>query len=121
MADASEKTEEKRTGNSHSHTMTHESRLPDWGGPQEEASVENEGEGGYSFADFVDRHPVKALVAGFGLGVGLGVLAVAIFKREEKHSWSSRFSTPSFQELSSGIRKLPEKVADYIPESLSWR
>jgi len=119
MADAREKATEQRAGNSHSHAITHESRFPTWGGAQEEAS--SEGEAGYSLAEFVDRHPIKSMVAGFGIGVGLGVLAVAILKREEKHTWASRFSTPSLHELSSGIRKLPEEAAEYMTESRSWR
>lgn len=74
-----------------------------------------------SASRFVSEHPIAAMVAGFGAGVGFGLLAVALFRPERESRWYERLAPPSLDELSSGLKKLPEKAARYLPEAMSWR
>ncbi|MFO0889350.1 MAG: hypothetical protein U0790_09455 [Isosphaeraceae bacterium] len=132
MTRGSETAEGFRQGNAHSQPGGHESRISSW----TNAGDEYVDEVRYSVGEFVDRHPITSLLASFGVGVGLGVLAVAIFGREEESYWekakklsghsledlsSGLRKLPSMEDLSSGLRRLPSKVAEYLPESLSMR
>jgi hypothetical protein len=120
MADSGKAEREHGEGNSHSSRTGHGSRIAGWADTDGEESAQ--GAEQHFLDELVSRHPITALAAVFGVGVGLGVLAVAIFGRqEERNPWTSRIPTSSLRELSSGLRRLPEKVAEYVPEALSWR
>jgi len=115
--EAGERTAEHGEGNSHSSETEPESRLGEWRGAIEESARGSL----QTLSEFVAEHPVTSLVVGFGAGVGLGVLAVAVLGRREETWWERHRPSASLHGLSEGIRKLPEKVAEYIPESLPWR
>jgi hypothetical protein len=46
----------------------------------------------------------------------LGVLATALFRRDDR-GWLARHHLPeSFQELSAGIRRIPESITHHLPQ-----
>jgi hypothetical protein len=116
--EAGEHTSQAGWGNSHSSHPGQESNPGEWRERVQEYAEDYAG----TLSHFVARHPVMALAAGFGAGVGLGVLAVAVLRSQEEESWWERhLPSASLHGLTEGIRKLPAKAAEYIPESRSWR
>jgi hypothetical protein len=117
-SDAAERMTEPRQGNSHSSRQAPESHMTTWRDPE---LAQDEQECDHALSKFVAHHPITSLMAGFGVGVGVGVLAVAILRREQESPWDRRLSSASLRGLSEGIRKLPGKVAEYLPASVAWR
>jgi len=69
------------------------------------------------YTQVVSRYPLTSLVASFSVGFGLGVLATAIFPRAPK-GWLERHHLPdSREEISAGIRRIPERIAQHLPGS----
>ena len=73
------------------------------------------------YVQIVTRHPLASLMVGFGLGFGLGVLAIAVFRPDEEN-WLERHGLPgSLHDLSSNLRRVPGMLAEHLPESLTRR
>lgn len=73
------------------------------------------------YAQVVARYPLATLVASFSAGFGLGVLATAVFSREDR-GWSEHHNLPeSLHHVSSGLRRIPAMIAQHLPESLARR
>ena len=88
---------------------------------EEEDFSEAKGNGGSEspgWRRLVAHHPVLCLVAGFGVGVGIGVLGVAVFGPARKgHSFDPRGRLHQFSEA---LRELPAMITDHLPESKLW-
>lgn len=81
--------------------------------------MESEREDLLGTAQIVARHPLTALVASFSVGFGLGILATAIFRREEK-GWAGDYYVPtSLRDVASSLRQVPDRIARHLPDSLT--
>lgn len=75
----------------------------------------------HAIGQIVAKYPLVSLVAGFGVGFGLGVLATAIFTRDDR-SWMQRnHLRESLHDLSSSLAQLPRTLAEHLPDSLMRR
>jgi hypothetical protein len=68
-------------------------------------------------AQFVSQRPVTTLVAAFGVGFGVGVLAAAILGPEPRRRRGPSWAEP-LQGFAGTLQKLPGQVADRIPDAL---
>ena len=76
---------------------------------------ENEGDGPLAI---VRRNPLTAVLTGFGLGLGFG-LAVALLVTRREPSWYERNISEPFHDLPDTLRRVPESIGSYIPQS--WK
>ncbi len=91
--------------------------------------VERGREGMHSMEDMVARHPVTAVVAGFGVGFGLGVLATLVLcgeRRSSTSSWLARHHLPesmsgSWDQVSSSLKRVPGMIAEHLPTGFGSR
>ncbi len=69
----------------------------------------------------IARHPVATLAVSFGVGFGLGVLAVGLFRRDEE-SWMTRASRTtlphSLSSLTTKLEHLRDRISDHVPDSI---
>jgi hypothetical protein len=82
----------------------------------------------HNLENTVVRHPVVAVVAGFGVGFGLGVLATLVMcgERRSSSNWLSRHPlsgsvTDSWNQMSSGLKRVPGMIADHLPSGFGSR
>ena len=73
------------------------------------------------YEQVIARHPLATLVASFSAGFGLGVLATAIFTREDRGWWERHNLPESLHDVSSGLRRIPAMIAQHLPDSLARR
>jgi hypothetical protein len=95
------------------------SRLPHRSGHED--SSEHAGGDLLGYAQVVARYPLTTLVASFSVGFGLGVLATAVFTREDRGWWERHNLTESLHDVSSGLRRIPAMIAQHLPDSLARR
>ena len=79
------------------------------------------GEGLLEYERVIARYPLAALVATFSAGFGLGILATAIFAREDRGWWDRHNLPESLPDVSSGLRRIPGLIAEHLPDSLARR
>ena len=88
---------------------------------QEVRGPELRGEGLLEYERVIARYPLAALVATFSAGFGLGILATAIFAREDRGWWKRHNLPESLPDVSSGLRRIPGLIAEHLPDSLARR
>ncbi len=96
------------------------SRLPQ-GSDQRDSLRQSGGGNLLENAQVVARYPLATLVASFSAGFGLGVLATAVFTRQETTWWERHDLPESPHDVSSGIRRIPAMIARHLPDSLARR
>ncbi len=94
------------------------SRLPH--GSDQRGTLRQSGGGDLrGYAQVVARYPLATLVASLSAGFGLGILATAVFTRENKAWWERHNLPESFYDVSSGLRRIPGMIAQHLPDSLA--
>ena len=72
-----------------------------------------------SWRSLVAHHPILTLVAGFGVGVGFGVLGVAVLGTPRRGRWLDDHGR--FHQISEALGDIPRRIADHLPENKLWR
>jgi hypothetical protein len=82
----------------------------------------------HNLENVVARYPVVSVVAGFGVGFGLGVLATIILCGERRSSsgWLARHHLPgsmsgSWDQVSSSLKRVPGMIAEHMPSGFGSR
>ncbi len=73
------------------------------------------------YAQVVARYPLAILVASFGAGFGLGVLVTAAFTCDNRGWWERHNLPESLHGVSSGLRRIPARIAQHLPDSFTRR
>jgi hypothetical protein len=74
------------------------------------------------FMQMVAQYPLASLVAGFGAGFGLGVLASAVWARGREEEWmQGNRLRQSLHDISSTLARLPHTIAEQLPSSVMRR
>jgi hypothetical protein len=74
-----------------------------------------------ALAHLISHHPILTLVGVFSAGIGLGMLATAVIARSEEGWWHRHGLPESFHDLGTGLRRVPEMIAQHLPESITGR
>jgi len=89
-------------------------RLDPWAGRPE--WTPERGDDSAGLAHLVARYPLTSLVAGFGVGFSLGILAIAMLPREDRGWMERNHLRKSLHDLSSSLARLPSSLAQHLPE-----
>lgn len=96
-------------------------RAKDGYGPARDAAFE-----GYRQAEgAIARNPAPAMLIGFGVGFGLGVVLCSLLGKKEE-TWQEKYLPESFQDipdhyesLVASLKALPKTVHQQLPKSVS--
>ncbi|MBY0395776.1 MAG: hypothetical protein K2X91_04800 [Thermoleophilia bacterium] len=70
-----------------------------------------------SWRRFVSHYPTTTLVASFGVGMGLGVLAVAVFGATRRRE---TFWERPLHQIGDTLGQVPQMIKDRLPETSLW-
>ncbi|MFO0950697.1 MAG: hypothetical protein U0835_05995 [Isosphaeraceae bacterium] len=90
-------------------------------GDQQDDGGRRGGQGVLGSAQVFARYPLATVLASFGAGFTVGVLVTAALTREKK-GWLERHGVyDSLSDVSSQLRRIPGKLAEHLPDSLTRR
>jgi hypothetical protein len=74
-------------------------------------------EEGGRFDQMIQRNPMSSVLAGFGLGLGFGLMVTLLISRQRQQTWFERTMPETIQQLPERFKRVPESWASYVPAS----
>ncbi len=110
--------ENARTSQSGEHEDRGRAPRPRDQDPQAERADQSEEGDAHGVEQIVDRYPYASLLTGVGLGFGFGLALTMLLPRRQP-SWYERYVPESMQNLPERLKRAPEAISSYLPQS--WK